>query len=75
MEHLTHAISEFFIPVLIFTGIMAGMLIKAVVQILTTSTRERTRREIAAYVAEGSIKPEDGERLISAGDRPGDGNC
>ncbi|MFG0282780.1 MAG: hypothetical protein ACF8R7_00010 [Phycisphaerales bacterium JB039] len=29
--------------------------------------RERTRREIAAYVAEGSMTPEDGARLLSAG--------
>ncbi len=28
---------------------------------------EQSRREIAAYVAEGSMTPEDGERLIKAG--------
>ncbi|TVQ30534.1 MAG: hypothetical protein EA376_12895 [Phycisphaeraceae bacterium] len=28
--------------------------------------RERTRREVAAYVAEGSISPEDAERLLKA---------
>ncbi len=28
--------------------------------------RERTRREIAAYIAEGSMTPEQGERLMSA---------
>jgi hypothetical protein len=32
--------------------------------------RERTRREIAAYVAEGSMTPEDGARLLAAGKRP-----
>ena len=31
---------------------------------LRTGQVERTRREIAAYVAEGSISPEDGERLM-----------
>lgn len=31
--------------------------------------RERTRREIAAYVAEGTISPTDAERLIEAGRR------
>lgn len=30
-------------------------------------SRERTRREIAAYVAEGSMTPEQGERLMRAG--------
>ncbi|MGE3107622.1 MAG: hypothetical protein AB7G11_17840 [Phycisphaerales bacterium] len=29
--------------------------------------REQSRREIAAYVAEGSITPEDGAKLIAAG--------
>jgi len=28
--------------------------------------RERTRREIAAYIAEGSMSPDQGERLIRA---------
>lgn len=30
-------------------------------------SRERTRREIAAFIAEGSITPEQGERLMKAG--------
>ena len=30
-------------------------------------SRERTRREIAAYIAEGSMTPEQGERLMNAG--------
>jgi len=29
--------------------------------------REKSRREIAAYIAEGSMTPEDGERLLNAG--------
>ena len=33
---------------------------------------EQSRREIAAYIAEGSMTPEQGERLMAAGDRPGD---
>lgn len=32
-----------------------------------THIRERTRREVAAYVAEGSMTPEQGERLLRAG--------
>lgn len=31
------------------------------------ASRERTRREIAAYIAEGSMTPEQGERLMNAG--------
>lgn len=41
-------------------GMVSGM-VKAV-------ARERTRREIAAYIAEGSISPEQGERLLKAGE-------
>ena len=29
-------------------------------------SREKTRREIAAYIAEGSLTPEQGERLMKA---------
>lgn len=35
--------------------------------IVRTASRERTRREVAAYVAEGSITPEDAERLLTVG--------
>ena len=44
-------------------GIVAG----TVKSITKTKAREESRREIAAYVAEGSISPEDAERLIDAG--------
>jgi hypothetical protein len=30
-------------------------------------SRERSRREIAAYIAEKSMTPEEGERLMAAG--------
>lgn len=35
--------------------------------VLKSSARERSRREIAAYVAEGSMTPEQGEKLMKAG--------
>jgi hypothetical protein len=35
-----------------------------------TREREQSRREIAAYIAEGSMTPEQGERLMAAGHRP-----
>ncbi|MEO0629926.1 MAG: hypothetical protein AAFY46_04265 [Planctomycetota bacterium] len=31
---------------------------------------ERSRREIAAYIAEGSMTPEEGEKLLNAGADP-----
>lgn len=33
------------------------------------TTREQSRREIAAYVAEGSMTADEGERLIRAGEK------
>lgn len=59
------------IPVLAISG---GIFI-AVISILMTNIRgmvaarstEQTRREIAAYVAEGTMTAEEGERLIKAG--------
>ncbi|MBX3315377.1 MAG: hypothetical protein KF902_00785 [Phycisphaeraceae bacterium] len=36
------------------------------------TAREHSRREIAAYVAEGTMTAEEGERLIKAGNPPPD---
>ncbi|MFG0326251.1 MAG: hypothetical protein ACF8SC_03160 [Phycisphaerales bacterium JB037] len=44
--------------VAIVFGTLTGM-VKAI-------ARERTRREIAAYIAEGSMTPEQGEKLLKA---------
>ena len=46
--------------VAIVVGMMTSM-IKAM-------AKERSRREIAAYIAEGSMTPEQGERLMAAGE-------
>jgi hypothetical protein len=54
--------------IILAIGLMMGVsgLIKAVVAIHSTQAREKSRREIAAYIAEGSITPEQGERLMKA---------
>lgn len=52
----------------LFVAIVA-IITSAIRQVAKTKAREQTKREIAAYVAEGSMTPEDGERLIRA-DRP-----
>jgi hypothetical protein len=44
--------------VAILSGVIGGT-VKSV-------ARERTRREIAAYIAEGSMTPEQGEKLMKA---------
>jgi hypothetical protein len=45
------------------TVIVAGTIRK----VMQTRAREESRREIAAYVAEGSIAPDDAARLMEAG--------
>ncbi len=47
-------------------AVLANTSIRAVTSILTTQARERSRREIAAYIAEGTLTPEQGERLVKA---------
>jgi len=48
------------------TAIIAG----CVKSVVASVARERTRREIAAYIAERAMTPEEGERLMAAGNRP-----
>lgn len=43
-----------------------GMVLGTVRRTIQTKEREQTRREIAAYIAEGSMTPEQGERLLTA---------
>jgi hypothetical protein len=52
--------------VICLTAIISGAISKTV----RSTSRERTRREIAAYIAEGSMTPEQGERLMAAGKKP-----
>jgi DNA-binding LacI/PurR family transcriptional regulator len=59
--------AELFLPTLLAASVLTGMVISAVTRVLTTASRERTRREIAAYVAEGSMTPEQAERMLKAG--------
>jgi hypothetical protein len=56
--------------VLVVGGAIAitAIVASALRHIVTSSAREKTRREIAAYIAEGSMSPEQGEKLMSAGE-------
>ena len=51
---------------------IVAIVFSAIKGIVTSGSRERSRREIAAYIAEGSMTPEQGERLMKAG---GDKRC
>lgn len=55
------------IPFMVGVFIVLGVLISTVGRTVRFSARERTRREIAAFIAEGSMTPEQGERLMKAG--------
>lgn len=53
---------------LLFAGVGVIWIVFATVTgMIKAIARERTRREIAAYIAEGSMTPEQGERLMKAG--------
>ena len=68
---LTDAIASELKLVLVVGG---GLLFASIVvifgmmkSVLATRAREHTKREMAAYVAEGSVKPEDAIRILTAG--------
>ena len=42
--------------------------VRTVYSTIRAVSRERTRREVAAYIAEGAMTPEQGERLMKAGE-------
>jgi len=53
---------------LMFGGVVVVIvLIKTAGSTVRAVSRERTRREIAAFIAEGSMSPEQGERLMRSG--------
>ncbi len=72
MDTLMAAINDDLLPLVAVVG---GLLVAMIAIIFGTisstrksARREETRREIAAYVAEGSMTAEEGERLMKAGD-------
>lgn len=55
---------------------IVAIIFGTVKSMVINSNREKTRREVAAYVAEGSITPEDAEKILSAGRQyEGPGKC
>jgi len=72
MTDIIHALSSS--GGIIVMGIIGLWIICATAEsICKSSSRERTKREIAAYIAEGSITPEEGAQLIAA--KPGKNGC
>jgi hypothetical protein len=62
--------SEVLVIAIIAGAILASSLGRQAASVLKARAREQSRREIAAYIAEGSMTPEQGERLMRAGERP-----
>lgn len=54
------------------TGWFISIIVNGVKETKATKHREESRREIAAYIAEGSMTAEQGERLMRAGEAPPD---
>lgn len=52
----------------IFMGII-GWVTHTIQSVTARAELEKSRREIAAYVAEGSMSPEQAEALLNAGDK------
>lgn len=58
---------EVLLPGIIMGSVVLIVAFNVVAGVLKTNARERSRREIAAYIAEGSMTAEQGERLMKAG--------
>jgi len=66
MQHFIDAAAEYYVFTIIGGCFVLGMVLRAMTTIITTASREHSRREIAAYIAEGSMSAEQGERLMKA---------
>lgn len=64
---LVQAAAENWFWTIIGTIVVISTIFGSVKSMVKSSHRERTRREIAAYIAEGSMTPEQGERLMKSG--------
>ncbi|MBL4590507.1 MAG: hypothetical protein JKY96_00965 [Phycisphaerales bacterium] len=71
-DELVHTIvtSDNAVPIILFAigGLVAivAIIFSMGKSITKIKEREKTRRELAAYIAEGSMTPEDAERLMKA---------
>ena len=71
MPTLAADVDEIALLVMICGGVFVAILIVVMLgasSLVRTRERESTKREIAAYVAEGSISPEDAATLLTAGE-------
>ena len=69
MQEMASILKIYFIPAAIAVCFVVGIVANSITQMVKAIARERSRREIAAYIAEGSMTPEQGERLMQADQR------
>ncbi len=71
LMHIVKNDTALLIPIILFLVIgvvgVVAVVFGTMTTVVSSKESERTRREIAAYIAEGSMTPEDGQRLIEAG--------
>lgn len=76
MEIVTLANVEEAVPVVAIAvggGVMIIWILFSMIEKMSTNRqREITKRELAAYVAEGSMTPQDAERILKAGPKEED---
>jgi len=78
MEDIVHEIirnEELFFVLVIAGAITVVSIVKSFTRMIGRLASERTRREVAAYIAEGSMTPEQGERLLASGKRNDGRSC
>ena len=66
MDMLIQAAADYYVITVLGLCFVFGSVMKTVASIAGNATREKSRREIAAYIAEGSMSADQGERLIRA---------
>lgn len=66
LTKLIDLIAENFFWFSVVIIVLVAIVVSAIKDVMRTKARESTRREIAAYIAEGTMTPEQGERLMVA---------
>lgn len=67
---------EILFMIVIAVMVVLIVTVKAFTRMISSLACEQTKREIAAYIAEGSMTPEQGEKLLASGSKSwGRGGC
>ena len=67
-DQIVHQVlsEDVLVPVIFGAVGMVAIVFRTLTAMVKGVARERTRREIAAYIAEGSMTPEQGEKLMAS---------